>query len=228
MNEPAAESDGQPRPQKASGGGCLKGCAIATVILLVIGAVGAFVIYQNVGTWALDLASTGIDKALSESDLPDDQQTRIRARVAKLQTDYEEGRITSEQLVETTRELAESPLVPAAGVYFFQQKVVQPSGLAPEEKQMAERSLQRFARGVYERTIPSDKVEDVLLPVSRRKADGNLELKENPTDDEVRESVRRAHMHAEAAQVPDEPFQIDFADEFDRAVERGLSQKEGD
>ncbi len=213
--------------RRAARGGIPKGCliALAVFLLLVVGVV-IFVAVSWKG-WAASMATAVTEQVVKESGLPQDQKDQILADVKKLGDDFKAGRISTEDLGRVMKTIAESPLLPLAGVQAARQKYIEPSDMKPEEKAAAIRSLQRFARGVYEKKIPHEDIDDVVKPISTLKPDGRWELKDKPTRQELDQFVANAKKRADDAKVPDEEFDLNIAKELKKAIDQALAKKSG-
>ena len=60
--------------------------------------------------------------------------------------------------------------------------------------------------------------------ISTKKPDGNREFKQKLTDDELRAFIEAVTQTADEAGVPAEVPEIDFADEFDKAIDEALDE----
>lgn len=72
--------------------------------------------------------------------------------------------------------------------------------------------------------IPEATIDSVLDHVSVKKPDNQREFKETLTDEEIRAFIEAATKASDDAEVPAEVPTINFADEFDRAVNEALDQ----
>lgn len=205
-------------------GGVLGGCLAVLAVFLIILIAGGVYVYQNWRGWtasAMQQVSLGI---VNESGLPQDQKDLIVAEVTKVGEDFKAGKISVRDLKRVGEELVESPLIPLAGVQAARQKYIEPSDMTPEEKAAAERSLQRFARGVYEKKIPQEAMDDVVKPITTLKADGRWELKDKPTRLELDQFIANAKARADDAEIPDEPFDLNIAAELKKAIDKALNK----
>lgn len=55
-----------------------------------------------------------------------------------------------------------------------------------------------------------------------RQPDGSEQLKERLTDAELKAFLEKAKEKADAANVPDEPFEVNIADELEKAIDKAL------
>lgn len=208
-------------------GSFLTGCLVVLGVLVLIGiGVGVWVAISWKG-WAADFARTVTKEAVGQSQLPQDQRDRIVARIDGVATDFENGKVTLEQLTGVFERVAQSPLLPLGLIAGVDKKFVEGSTLTAEEKVVGRRSMERFARGVAEGKIDRDKLEDTIAPITT--ADPNQpeqrRLKESVTLEELKTFFERAKSQADKAEVPDEAYTVNIADELDKVIDAGLGKK---
>lgn len=201
------------------------GCGVAAVLLLVI-AIGiaiyvAFYWRDLLADFTLPLAEQTIQK----SELPEEGKERLRKRFRALAEDFKTGKLTFEQMKRIVDNVGESPLLVIALVMGTESKYIAPSGLDAEEKKAAHRTLERAARGVFERKIAQQQQERIMDVLMEPSGNGQKKLKEKLSDDEVRELLSRAKAAADASGIPDEPFEVDIAQEIEKAID--AAQKAG-
>jgi len=224
--EPAISVTSGPRPFAFASrrGSVLKGCLIAVAIMLVlVVGLGIFVAMTWRGFVAGTLKTASI-QAISESSLPQDQKDRLTTRMTGLADDFKSGTLSFEQIAQIMQSIERSPLIPLAIVYAASAAHVEPSALTTEEKAAAQRSIGRFARGIVEEKIPATAMDDVLASVATRRTNGQFELKQAVTIDELKTFIAAAKAQADDAKIPDEDFQIDIATEVDKVIDRGLKK----
>jgi hypothetical protein len=199
-------------------GGILKILLIvfAVIAVIVIGC-GIYVATHWKG-WAADFANTATAEIIKESGLPQDQQNAILAEVDRLGDDFRNGRIDTEGIARVAKAVAESPLLPLGGVQMARTKYIEPSDMTEKEKAEATLSLQRFARGVFEKKIQPNEIDDVIKPITELKENGRWQLKDNPTRMEVDQFVANAKARADDAKIPQEPFEVNVAEELKKAI----------
>jgi hypothetical protein len=90
--------------------------------------------------------------------------------------------------------------------------------MKPKEKADAILNMQRLARGMYEKKIPKEDVNDIVKPVSELKPNGRWSLKANPTRPELDQFIANAKARADQANIPKEPFDLNIADELRKAI----------
>jgi len=206
-------------------GGVMQGCLIALAILALIAVgVGIYVATHWKG-WAATAANAVTEQVVKESGLPQDQKDAIVAEVKQLGEDFKAGKVSTDDMRRVGKALAESPLLPLAGVQAARQKYIEPSGMTPDEKAAAILSLQRFARGVYEKKLPREAIDGVVKPITTLKPDGSWELKEDPTRQELDQFVANAKAKADEAGIPEEPFDLNIAEELKKAIRQALGEK---
>src|SRR6186997_2884710 len=146
-------------------GGVLKVVLIILGVIFVLCVIAGIYVGTHWKGWAASAANTATQQIVKESGLPADQQASIVAEIQKLGDDFKSGVVSTEQLTMITRAIAEGPLLPLAGVQAARQKYVEPSDMTDKEKEAAVLTLQRFARGVHEKKIDKETIDDVVKPV---------------------------------------------------------------
>lgn len=207
-----------PAPRRR--GGVAAGCLIVFAVLLILAVAGGIFVWMNWKSWAASITQSAVREVLRESSLPEDQKQAITAEIDTLATDFRDGKVSFEDLSRVGREIAASPLLPLAGVQLAKEKYLDRSDMTAEEKSAAQRSLQRFARAVYEKklTPAEEQIMDAVKPVVRLKPGNQWEFKENPTREELDQFVANCRRKADEAGIPDEPFEINFAEEVRKII----------
>lgn len=200
------------------------GCGCVTVLLLAVAVVVGLWVQQNWKGVAADFAKQVAQQAVQTSELAPADKTRVLDRLNQLADDFKAGKISTEQMGRVFEEVAKSPLFPIAMVMVADKQYVGPSGLTAEEKQAARRTLQRLARGSFEKTIPSEKLEEVMSLIQIDQGNGQKKMKEKLTDDELKDFLSKAQQVADEAAVPDEDFEVNIPDELDKAIDNALKQ----
>jgi hypothetical protein len=198
------------------------GCLITLGVVFVLLAVFIVWCAMNWRGWVASWTVQGTQAVLAESNLPPEQKQAITAEIEALATDFKEKRVSLEELGRVVEQVSESPLLPLAGVQVAKEQYIDGSPMTSEEKAAAERSLQRFARGIYEKKIKpaEDQITDVIKPVVRLKPGNQWEFKKDPTRQEIDQFIANCKAKADEAAIADEPFQIDFAQEIRAIIAR--------
>ena len=82
--------------------------------------------------------------------------------------------------------------------------------------------MQRFARGAFEEKISKHELKELMKLISTTSADGQQQIKQQLTDAELNAFLEKAKGTADAAEVPDEPFEVNIADELEKAIDQAL------
>ncbi len=200
----------------AMGCGCALGC-----LLLVVAVIGTWVA-MNWKTLVADGTKKVAADVVAKSTLDPDDKKRVLNRINQLADDFKDGRVSKEQLGKVMEEIAKSPLLPLGLLAIADEKYIKPSGLSGDEKEAGRRTLQRFARGTFEKRIADNDAKEVMKLLTDRQADGSEKLKERLTDPELTTFLAKAKEKADAAKVPDEAFDVNIADELDKAIDKVL------
>lgn len=208
-------------------GGCgmiFRGCGCLLIVLLVAAiAVGVWVVYS----WRSIAANVGHQiavNAITAAELPEGDRRRILEWLDQIREDFAEGRIDVGQLGRMVEAIAEGWFVPLAMIAAADAKYVQTSGLDRDEKLAGRRTLERLAQAIVTQKIGPQDAETLLAPVLETKEVGTSTLKEKVTDAELREFLAGAKERVDAIGIPDQPFTVNVADEFDKAINQALGK----
>lgn len=211
------------------------GCLIAVGVVLVLLVGGGIFVATQWKNWAAMGIKAGVEVTVNESDLPAEQKQRIIASINRVADDFKSGAITTDQMAKIMEEVTKSPLLPVGIVAAAEEKYLKPSGLSQEEKDAGKRTMQRFSRGLFEKKIPEADAQKVLEPISQgqltfstsgqpRDPAQNFRLKDKVNDAEMRDFLARAKAKADEKQVPDEDYQINVAEELDKAIQKATGK----
>lgn len=228
-NTPPSDETFEQRQSRTKQGGVWKylliGCLGIIVVGIIIAAIGSFVVYKNWRGWSANFVTDTSKKLINSSQLPGDQKTRMISSIEKVGKDFKDGKLTLEQVGKIAERIASSPMMSMGMVYFFEQQYVSPSGLSAEEKTDARRTMERLARGVFEKSITQHEMSTLTAPLMEKGADGKNKLKKTITDTELRDFLANANKQVETAKIPDEPFKVDMANELDKVIAEVQSGK---
>lgn len=206
------------------GGGCGKLFLIGCLVFLVLTVIAVVLIVMNFESMMISMGRWGVVSIIEAQEIPEDQKKRMVAQVDRLTEDFKSGELDQQDIERVFEEILQSPLFAAGMVLVVEQTYLQKSGLDPAEKSEAGVSLRRFARGISDGRISRDLVEEVGAPALKSSDAGNFELKEELTDEELREIIAAAKAHADEAGVEAQVEEVDLADELERAIQRALDE----
>lgn len=224
---------GQP-PQQKSGGGCgwgiLLGCAGVLVVMVLLCGGGMWWASRNVER----LIAMGVRQVMvalvNDSDLPAQEKTEVIAQIDRVVDAFAEKKISQKELETIGNELQNSPVFVVIGAWGLDKMFIEPSGLSADEKQAAQRQLNRAMRGVMEKKISEDDFTKALPQDAQagppgqppRPRPGNQPV----SDTEVRKMVADLQKLADDAGIPNEDLNIDIGDEVKKIVDKALDGKD--
>ncbi|QGJ70315.1 Hypothetical protein PBC10988_20100 [Planctomycetales bacterium 10988] len=203
---------------------------------LLLGCLGFFVVFGiaccGAGLYfsmnAATLFKNQFAKIIDETDLPEEDKRIMKEEVNRVAEMYDAGEIGFQDLPIIGEEIAKSPLLPLGIIIVLEQKYLNPSGLSEEEKTDGKRTLDRLARGVFEKKISEEEVKQIAEPITTQSGDGSFQPKDKVTDDELREFLNNAKTAVNEKNIPDEDYNINAGEEFRKAINRGIQRvKEG-
>jgi len=197
--------------------------------LLVAGCVAGFLGYRWMDTegrkLGADAANQGITQAINQTDLPADQKKRIISRVNQLSEDFKAGKVSMEDLGHVAEKLAESPLLPLGSIVAAKAQYIDAAKITAQEKDAAILQLHRYARGVFEKKITTEQVGKSVEKISVRQPGGKLELKQSLTTLELQAFIADLRQGSDAANIPNEKFEVDIAAELIAAIDEATKPK---
>ncbi|MAE66468.1 MAG: hypothetical protein CMJ18_19540 [Phycisphaeraceae bacterium] len=195
------------------------GCLVAVGIVVILMIVAGVWLYFNFRTLAAEIGRTTMTEFVKTLELPSDQKQGVIDQVDRLTEMIKNKEVNVEEIGRIVQTITEGPVVAVGMMLLAEEQVIDPSSLTDEQKQQGRLDLQRLARGIVEGAIPPGVIEDVAQPIATTGPDGKQTLKEQPTDEEVREFLAAARAEADAAEIPNEPFTVDLAEEVRRAID---------
>ena len=224
-NELQAESDAGPQPPKQGMSGCAQaaiGFGIFCLILVGIGIAGVYYVAQNLRGIAANMVTPAIQDLVSDMEIPAEQKTQISAKINELGEDFKNEKIGVKELQEVLAGVASSPFAGAAASIWFTDEYVSKSGLTDAEKQDATMTAKRFAKGMLDKSISDKEATEIMAMISEKTPDGQTNFKQTLTDKELKETLLNMKNAADNAGVPMDVPDINFANEFDKVVDRVL------
>ena len=210
--------------QSSALSGCMKGCLIVGVILLILAAVAVFYVMNNWRGWAADLGSQVVDLVIDESDLPEQEKVEIKEQVSRVVEAFRSGELSGEKLGVVMEEIVESPLFPSIAVAGIERRFFDSSGLTDEEKEAGRVEVKRFVRGMIDKKIPEAAFEEVMPKIADKKPNDQWELKNSVSDEELRDLIQLMKDKADAAEIPAEVDEVDPSDEMKRIIDAALGE----
>jgi hypothetical protein len=214
--------EGAMEPQRKSSG-CVKGCLVVLVILLVLAVVLGFLAYQYGRPWYANMMAEALHQMIDESDLPAPEKAEVKEQVSRVADDFGASRMTFAQLGMIIQKLTESPLMTSIVVSVVDQKYVAQSGLTDVEKAEGRRNLRRFVRGMADQKIPQASIDSAMQHVAVRQPDNTWRLRDNVTDEQLRSFLAAAKEESDKAQIPAEPEDFDPSDEIKKVIDQVMA-----
>lgn len=219
----AEPQPGPPARQKSWLPSCLAGCLVVGLLGLLVCSGLAWYVAKNIKPIASNVARQAIVSTIEQSELDPAEKRAIIAEVDRVVDQYRTGKITLQDLGRVLEELAKSPVMQNIFVYAVEKQYVEPSGLADEEKQAAHLTLQRVLRGIYEQKLKEGDLDPALDHLSTKRQDGQRQMKDKVTDEELRKFLAECQRVADQTGVPTEPLEVKISEEFRKAIDRAMA-----
>lgn len=212
----------EPPKKRSALATCLTGCLIVAVVIAVLGIIAIVWISRNWRDWASSFGADALKQTIQQTDLPQEEVNDINVQIDRVAEAFRAGDLSAEQMGAFFENFVKSPLMTTIAMAMVDKKYIEPSGLSDEEKAEARVTVQRFMRGAIDQKISEADVDKAMEPVSTRKPDGGMELKDKVTDDELKAFLAAAKKDADAAEIPQQVEAVDPSEEFKRLVDETL------
>lgn len=202
--------------ESGSGSGWIKPVGIGCLVLVfVIVGAGVF-IAMNAKQFGGMVMEKVASEAIDEIPLPEDERADLRELIGELSYDFRSGELTMEEFEAIMEEVGSDPILAVGAlVHGFRVDTLEKLDLTPAERDAARLTSMRFARGIAEDRLPARVVGRIQSDLSRY-----LEHGETPTTMEVEETLAEMSEAADAAEIPAEPYEIDFSGAAREAIDR--------
>lgn len=204
--------------------GFLKFLAIGCGVIVLVGVIGVFMLVKNVHKIAAAGVEAGFTAMVEGSPMPDAQKKDMLAQIKSLADDVRSKKIGMEEFAKIMQEFAEGPLLSLGLISAAQLQFFEGATLSEEETKDAQLAFERFARGVVEGKIKQDQIKPVTEMVIVQKPNGQSELKKL-SDAERAELLAKIKEVVDAAAIPNEPYQVDYAGEFKKLIDRAMGRE---
>lgn len=191
------------------------------VLILCCGGVVTY-IYLNFRGLVAGIVRSPMLRQIQSAGLPADQKAGIIQTIDRLTRDFQEDRLTYRQLARIFEELGKGPFFALVEIESARNQCLNAAQLNAEQREEAVRVFQRLQRGVAEGRISTDQVRGALALIQMTDSDNQRVFKPNLTAPEAIAFIDRIRAETKEAGVPDEPRQVDFAGQLQRAADRVL------
>jgi hypothetical protein len=186
-------------------------------------------IAAGVGTWYFvkrlpDITRATIAKTVEQADLAPEDKRMVMQQVDRLVDGYKQGKVDLQKLGTFFEDFSRSPLMDLLIAFGAKVKYIDQSGLTPEEKAEAEKTLHRVARGVIEEKISHQDLEVALDHISHGLPNGGRQFKDTVTDEELRAFLQECQRLADEAMVSNEELRVDIGGELKKLVDKTLGE----
>lgn len=219
-----------PPPPRSSGSGCWLGIALGclgiVVVSIVLCAGGVWWAKNNAGKLVANIARQAIVAGIEASELDAQEKKEVTAQIDRVVNAYASGKLTNDELQKLMQELEDSPVLMLIQIFGIEKTYLEPSGLTAEEKQAGKRTIQRVFRGIFDKKIEANQMQELMPQSMKDRMQGDKSGGAKPTDDELKEYLAKLKKLADDAEIPDEDFKIDVSDELKKDIDKVLVGKE--
>ncbi len=159
-------------------------------------------------------AFTETESVIRSYSLPPAERQPALERLRELK----QGGLSDKQYKAVLQTVDKAPLKRVVGHDVLIRKYINLSQVSEEEKQRGHAARQRYLRGLHELTIHPKSMDHVLEPVRRKNTDETIGLDPSPPAEQISKLIDRLEQHADSAEVPEEPYELDYQGELLQVV----------
>ena len=204
-------------------GGCM---GIVFIGILMLFGIGFWAWIQS-PQWFATLVNNRIETGVIHSSIPETEQTEIMTIVHEMTKRFEERTIVWKDLPDIIESVSKSEFAPIAFSIFIEATIISPSGLTDAEKKHAHQQLLRLQWAESNELIPNEKMDEIWSVIAGNRNEAkSIHLKNDLSDEEIRQFFNKTETTLDAFEVPLEPFNFDPSDALFEAMKPYLSEEQ--
>ena len=218
-----AGADGADKPKEPSlGPACLVLVILSLALFCAICAFGSWFMFSDQYPYAIKGIQQQLIPWVESSQLAEDDQQRIIARLNALLPVLQERTIDKQQLTRLHNCLQDNPVLLWGAIQQIEAAAGE-TDLTTTEQSSLIRVNQRLLRSAAERHLGRTDLEFTFQHFSKVREDGqSVEVVGELTGDEIREYMKRAERLVERFEIPNEPYEKSPAEAFDLLIQAAL------
>ena len=208
--------------EKTAFQGCLMGCLIVGLLMLVVTGFGAWYALNN---WQSILGSFSgyiFRQAIEQSDLPEAEKAEMMEQLDRITTVMKEQKLTEPQLEALRDQLRKSPLFATIIAGAIEKKYFDGSGLSDEKKEEGRLSLKRCMQGLMNGSIEESGFDEAIAHIGDQNGENGWKLRDKVSDEELRAFLAKLKELADEAEIPEEVEDVDPSDELKKIIDAVL------
>lgn len=170
-------------------------------------------------TKTADIIATAVKKAVSKLDIEEVQKGKIGTQIDRLKNAYSSEALSNQQVKDIADDLVNGQFGTMMAIWFMETKYIAGSGLSQEEKDAVHVTLGRLAKAMKSTKITGLEIDSLTDPYSVTDENGNKHIKENLTDGEIRELVKKVDTLLDEKDISKEPLKFDIGQELKEALD---------
>ena len=149
-------------------------------------------------------------ESIHASHFSEEDKAALLSQMERMRVGIEAGDVLYSEILED--ELRVNLLITVSVIQNFSLRVLEPLDMDMDEKERAQRTMQRLARGIWEHEISPGASQDLLADPEPLSPGLSLDRWQSP--DEVRATVAAVKERVDSQGIPDEGFRVDVPAEF--------------
>jgi hypothetical protein len=206
----------------------LIGCLVVFVTMVALAILAGVWISHRWRDWASTVGSEALKEVVAGSDLSPQEKQAIGDQVDRVADGFRSGRLSLQQMKAIIEQVSKSPLMTTIMVTAADKQYFAHSGLSDAEKVEGRQTVRRFARGAIDHKIDQAGMDAALSHVSDRERNGNVQMRQHVSDEELRAFLTEAKLQADKAAIPDAPASFEAAAEFKKIIDEATNENQSE
>ena len=215
-------------------GGAGKAIGIGCLVVILILAIGGFIVAKNIKKIGRSVGAAAITKiaetVVDESGLSAEEKASVMKPITDLAGEFKAGEMTMEQLGAIMSKIAEGPLVSLITVKAIEAKYIQASSLSAADKQDALKLASRYgeacAKGLITANADDQGLNAIIMTETTDSAgDKTTKLKDSLSSAELQQCLAIMKTAADSANIPDKMHQVDIGKAISDAIAKAKAEQ---
>lgn len=185
-------------------------------MILICGGLVTYGSYQF-QHWASAWALRPLLAAIDESHVPAAQKSTLKQNIARTTDEFQQGRMSYTQMKAILQSLYRGSFLSLLRLESLRYQYLALHPVIDAQHGQTMLILDRFERGVAEKTIPPGKVSEILALLPGTIADNDT-APGKVTEADFKPAIEEMRKTCNTFRIPSEPYQPDFAAEIDQVV----------
>ena len=218
--------------ENKSDGGCIKGCLISFVLIMIIAAIGGWYAYNYVTSNASDWAAMGVEKlvevALKEIPLKKSDEAEILKPINNFCDEIRNNKVSMKQGLSVVGEVFKGPVIGAIMMMGFNVHFVEPHKFKEKQNKQIHMTVNRYRQALATEKLDESETKLVFKKLTVKYNDNGQKktrLKDSLTEAQLKEVLSIMKKQANDLKIPNKVENVNVGSMIEKAIKIGLKKK---